>query len=113
MVGSLSAATMRTLVSGALAPSLEISSGGKCVKATVDDEFHCAFWKIIDVRIPCDIIISCCSDLQIFSLNNQPRYAVFPALVSVYSTARLSLICSFTAGKVDKGGSSNSSGRIW
>ena len=46
MVGSLSTATMRTLVSGALAPSLEISSGGKCVKKTVDDEFHCAFWKI-------------------------------------------------------------------
>ena len=49
MVGCLLTATMGTLVSGASAPSFEVSSGGECVEATVDDEFHCAFRKIVDV----------------------------------------------------------------
>ena len=70
MVGCLLTATMGTLVSGAFPPSFEISSRGECVEATIDDKFHCAFGKIVDVRLPCHIIFFCSGDLQIFTLDN-------------------------------------------
>ena len=70
MVGCLLTATMGTFVSGASAPSFEICPCGECVEATVDDEFHGAFGKIVDVRLPCHIIFFCSGDLQIFTLDN-------------------------------------------